>query len=207
MTRTLKPPKEIPKSLIYEELDGQLVFYKGYREVLSGKKTMEEIMGSSGIQIFIHSLIFGFLTKILPKIYFIGGNEAGLHLAKNSNLSNDILVFEKSKFLKKALTPNYTDFPPLLVIEVDIKGEAADFGNDLNYYTKKANRLLDFGVLQLVWVFTDIKKILIAEPNKRWIFTDWDDEFFLLGEYPFCLAHLIEEEDLDWRTLGEAPTE
>lgn len=203
-----KPRQKIPDSLIYEELDGQPVYYKGYQEVLSGQKTIEEIMGASVIQTFIHSLVFRYFNLIFPvNKYVIGANETGLHLEKKSNLSNDIAVFELEKYLQKGLTTHYADFPPLLIIEVDIKGEMADFGNEVNYYTKKANKLLNFGVSQLVWVFTDTKKILVAEPNQRWILTDWDDEIQLLGQYPFSLAKLLAEVGLNWKTIGEIPKE
>ena len=41
---------KIPEALVYETLDGKPFYYKGYREVLSKKKTLEEIMGCSTLQ-------------------------------------------------------------------------------------------------------------------------------------------------------------
>ena len=40
-----KPRRKVPDALIYEIMDGKPIYRKGYREVLSGKKTIEEIMG------------------------------------------------------------------------------------------------------------------------------------------------------------------
>ncbi len=42
-----KRPTAIPESLVYERLDGQPIYYQGYRDVMAGRKTIEEIIGSS----------------------------------------------------------------------------------------------------------------------------------------------------------------
>lgn len=39
-----KPQRKIPDKLIYEIMDGESIYCKGYRDVLLGKKT-DEIMG------------------------------------------------------------------------------------------------------------------------------------------------------------------
>lgn len=48
--RTKFAKHEIPKSLIYEEYDGKPMYYRGYKEVMNGLKTHEEIMGESDTQ-------------------------------------------------------------------------------------------------------------------------------------------------------------
>ena len=65
-------PKDIPKSLIYEVMDGRPIYRKGYKDVLAGKKTLEEILGRSSLQ----SLIAFHLAKVLfqfidEDIYFV----------------------------------------------------------------------------------------------------------------------------------------
>ena len=35
--------KKIPSALIYEEWNGTPIYYKGYKDVLTGKKTIEEM--------------------------------------------------------------------------------------------------------------------------------------------------------------------
>jgi hypothetical protein len=46
-----KKPKiniaDVPASLIYEELNGILLPYKGFKEVMNGIKKIEDIIGSS----------------------------------------------------------------------------------------------------------------------------------------------------------------
>jgi hypothetical protein len=40
----------ISESLIYEQVNGKPLFYNGYKEVLSGKKSLESRMGISFIK-------------------------------------------------------------------------------------------------------------------------------------------------------------
>ena len=64
MEATIVAPKKrerrVPASLIKEVLDGQPIYYKGYRSVMYGHKNLEEIMGASsleGLVILLHSKI------------------------------------------------------------------------------------------------------------------------------------------------------
>ncbi|MDZ7898360.1 MAG: hypothetical protein U5N85_10110 [Arcicella sp.] len=62
--RVRSMPK-IPEALVYETLDGKPFYYKGYKEVLSQKKTLEEIMGCSTLQAELVSYIMEmFFTTI-----------------------------------------------------------------------------------------------------------------------------------------------
>nr|WP_290928168.1 hypothetical protein [Haliscomenobacter sp.] len=62
-------------------MDGQPIYYKGYQEVLTETKTLEEIIGSSSLQAYIITYLLQILFKHLDeKQYIIFTNEAGLHL-------------------------------------------------------------------------------------------------------------------------------
>ena len=55
----------IPKALIYEEIDGKPIYYRGYQDVLNKKNTPEGIMGSSSLQVKLAQLILRYLfTKL-----------------------------------------------------------------------------------------------------------------------------------------------
>jgi len=76
-----KRERRVPASLIKEVLDGQPIYYKGYRSVMYGHKNLEEIKGASSLQ----SLIINFIQKILIKnldemMYLPMTGEIGLHL-------------------------------------------------------------------------------------------------------------------------------
>jgi hypothetical protein len=92
--KAVKPvPRKIPQQFVYEILDGQPIYYKGYKEVIQNKKTIEEIIGASGIQSIIVYYLVSFIAKFINEdTYSVLTNEAGLHLNHRSNLSNDIAI-------------------------------------------------------------------------------------------------------------------
>ena len=69
--------KKVPKELIYEMRKGSPIYYRDYDKVLSGGKTLEEVMGSSGLQGFLLVLIASFLREKLKDNYFVLGGEVG----------------------------------------------------------------------------------------------------------------------------------
>ena len=70
-TATEKQPKRtrrfsarnIPSALIYEMWQGKPIYYKGYRDVLAGKKTIEEVISCSDLQGVLVSLLNGYLYR------------------------------------------------------------------------------------------------------------------------------------------------
>ena len=83
--------QEIPTYLIYEVLEGKPIYYKGYQEVLVKNKTLEDIMGSSGLQlVIIEYLLRVCYAAFEASVYRVLTNEAGSHIGKNNNLSNKV---------------------------------------------------------------------------------------------------------------------
>ena len=97
--------KTILKELIYEMRHGKPIYYRDYDKVLSGEKSLEEVMGSSGLQSWLIDLIVRFLHVVLnPKNYQILLGEVGYKFAPKSWYNLDIGIWEKEKvkpFLKK----------------------------------------------------------------------------------------------------------
>ena len=88
-----KKSRQVPAYLICEELEGTPLYYKGYKEVMSGKKTKEDIMGASGLQMELISYLVRLLITFLDeKKYSVYGGKTGLHLAHKNNLSSDVCV-------------------------------------------------------------------------------------------------------------------
>jgi len=187
---------EIPKTLIYEMYDGKPMYYKGYKDVLNHKKTAEEIMGQSDLQYIVVNTILKFLFKnVDDNKYSVGSNETGFHLSKRSNVSSDIVIFDKDSLKNRDNTGKYFDIPPLTVIEVDIEADAFDFGiTEFNYYSMKTKRLLEFGVKEVFWFFSSTKQVVIARPNEDWIISDWNKEIHVLQQYRFSLVELLEKD-------------
>ena len=135
--------QDIPKSLIYEEFGGNVYYRRGYRQVLLGLKTEDEITGSSIIQSLIVQAVVFYLKTILPKkLYWVPTNEAGLHLSHKANLANDIVIVEKIK-LKDPFSDKFSDVPPKFIVEVDIKIDATNYntepptGGEMDYILEK----------------------------------------------------------------------
>ena len=160
-----KPRKRVPDALIYEIMDGVPIYRKGYRDVLSGKKTIEEITGASTLQSVIVShlmkIIFTFLDE---DMYFVLTGEPGVHIDHRNNLANDIAIYDQTVLTPAKISKKYADVPPLIAIEIDIKADVADM-TETGYLYKKTHKLFDFGVQKLIWVLTDAQ-VVIATPER-----------------------------------------
>lgn len=199
MVNTLKVEQKtdnisIPNYLVYEVIDGMPIYYKGYKAVVQQLKKLEDIMGSSGLQSYIISVIVEHLLfNIDRKRYKILYSELGLHLEFKNNLSADIAVYEKNQ-LKRKLTKKYIHFAPKIAIEVDTKVEFDQLSSG-DYINIKTQKLLDFGVDKVVWIFTESQKVLVATNEKDWLIKPWGKDIEILGCI-FSIATLLKEEDI-----------
>ncbi len=188
-----KPAKKIPKQLIYEIIDGQPFYRKGYKEVLAGQKNIVDIMGSSSLQAFIISFILKTLYKQLDdQLYLIFTNEAGLHLDKGNNLAGDILIYEDQSLSIENINENYFSLPPKIVIEVDISAEVPSLEVE-GYVHNKTKKLLNFGVEKVIWITTVSKKVLIATKESDWTIKDWDKAIEILPDVTFSIGQYLKD--------------
>lgn len=183
--------RKVPTSLIYEEINGVLYYYRGYRAVLSRQKTKEEIRGASALQSAVVLLLVHILYRYLPfDNYLIATNEPGLHIAHGDNIANDIAVFDQAS-LPIPLDDKYFSVPPRVVIEVDVKIDLPANVSETEYVYDKTQKMLDFGVEKVIWILTKTRRTLIAQPNQRWILTNWDDIVEVLPSYNCELNSLL----------------
>jgi hypothetical protein len=190
-----KRRKRVPSYLIYETLNGKPLYYKGYKEVLSGKKTPAEIMGSSSLQAAIVTAIVMFIGRTINrKKYLVATNESGLHVDLKSNFSNDIAIFEKDGL---TLTNKYFDVPPKVAIEIDVRIDLENFSaREQSYIYEKTERLLDFGVERVIWITTQPQKIFIASHTADWTTHNWNIDVPVLDDCVLNLAELLREEGI-----------
>jgi hypothetical protein len=193
--------RRIPELLIAEMLQGKPVYYQGYKQVLSRKLKPDDIMGVSDVQGFFTNLIKDFLTPLLKKDYKVIAGELGIHLKQNDNLSVDIAIIPREMYQPSRFRGKYINYPPSVVVEIDINIDpTASFGNSDEYVNIKTQTLLDFGVEQVVWVFTKSRKIMVATQIGPWLTMNWVDKISVLG-YSFSIEQLIEEDGFDPSTL------
>jgi hypothetical protein len=192
----IKPtPRHIPPHLIYEILDGQPIYYKGYREVIQNKKTMEEIMGASGIQSVIVFYLVSFIAKFInEEIYSVLTNEAGLHLDQRSNLSNDIAIYETSVLTPDKINRKYVDVPPKIAIEIDIDGDVEHL-TESGYIYKKTHKMLAFGTQKVVWVLTAAQVVIVAT-NEKIETISWHKDIELMEGHCFNIGQYLDKKGI-----------
>jgi hypothetical protein len=196
-TKIQKPSaanSKIPDSLIYEIMDGKPLNRKGYKDVLTKKKKSEDVMGTSGLQ----SLIISYIVKELflnldSTKYEILFNELGIHLDKNDNLAGGINIFDSSILTADKINKHYAKVAPKVVIEVDIKIDVEN-QKDLDYINRKTEKLHDFGVEKVIWIFTEMRTVLVATPNQPWQFVRWHNDINILDTTKInIMSYLIQK--------------
>lgn len=192
-----KKGKPIPAHLVYEELDGRPIYYRGWKNVVNKKQTAEEIMGYGDLQAILLTYIKDYLQGILLKNYLIIQGETGLHVEKGTNPSLDLCIYPKGSISIKNAVNKYLDIPPVAVIEVDTKADLADDPlTPGNYIHRKTEVLLNFGVQEVAWIFTNPEKVMTARSNQPWQTVGWSDEIELMGQR-FSIQQIIDSCETD----------
>lgn len=196
---TQAPPKrrrKVPEALLYEIMDGEPIYYKGYREVMSGKKTLEEIMGASTLQFYIlNYLVRLFSITFDEDVFIIATGEAGVHIDHRNNLANDLALYEDAALTPDKINKHYADIPPLLAIEIDIKADL-DNPRDYAYVQRKTKKLLDFGTEKVIWIFTETQKIMVATVDDDWRIIDWYKDIALTDLQTFNIGKYLDKKGI-----------
>jgi hypothetical protein len=174
--------------LVYEVVDGKPIYYKGYREVLSGYKTLEEIMSDSSLQAWLKLRIGALLLQqLLPLQYEVTSGEQGLYLAKKHQRGADIAVF-KTKDL--VLDKHYSKLPPMVVIEIDVAADTEN-SSDMEYIFRKVADYFAFGVKKVIWVFTETRQVMIALPDQPAQTVAWNNDVEVLESVTFNIDSML----------------
>jgi hypothetical protein len=193
---TKREAKKIPDILIREILRGEPLYYQGYKDVLKGIKQPEEIMGCSSLQSILVALLNGILFgKINRKKYWLGGNEAGLHLGHKNNLSTDLGIFLKEKVV---LNTNFFEVAPEVSIEVDVKIDVTTLGEKLEYIFGKSEEMIAFGSQKIIWILTKPKKIFVIAKDETTKVYDWNKEIEVIDGIIINLKELLDEEGVNY---------
>ena len=190
--------KNIPESLVYEMMDGKTLYRKGYKQVLAGKKTLEEIMGASSLKSLVASYIAKVLFQFIDEdIYFVLINEAGINLDHKNNLANDLAIYDQAILKPSMISTKYTDVPPKIAIEIDVKAEYEDL-TELGYIYKKTQKLLNFGVEKVIWIITSVGKVTVSTPEKNWETMDWNKDVEIMGGHSFNVANYLKKRGVEY---------
>jgi Uma2 family endonuclease len=191
--------RRLPTAVVKETLNGRPLYYLGFQAVLDRQKTIEEIMGSSGLQSAIVTyLLETLLSRIDKSVYKVLTNEVGSHIDKNNNFSFDIAVFERSRLVPEKITTKYTDVPPKIVLEVDLDVDLQDSGlaGVEEYIFLKTQKLFDFGTERVIWVLTRPAKVMVATHGEPWQVIDWRTSIEIMPGIEFNVAQYLEAEGI-----------
>ena len=151
-------------------------------------------MGSSYLQSVIITRLVITLGGLLDlNKYEILSNEVGLQIDKNSWRAADIAICNKEKLKDIPLNNKYLQIAPEIVIEIDTKAHLEAIENPFGYYHDKTEQLLQFGVQKVFWIFTQNKKVMIAEKGADWITIDWTKDIEVFAGVAFNTAGIVEE--------------
>jgi len=193
MKTALKENKKLLKELIYEEVNGKPIYYKNYKLVIKGKKTLEEVMASSILQSRIITALINFLSsKLNPIGYVVLGSELGVRTKKGFR-SIDIAIYRQDDIRTYKNLSKYIPITPLICIEVDTKAELKN-KDIMDYILEKINDLFQKETEKVIWILTKPRIILIAQKEKSWEIKKWNDDIEVMENIKFNLNRLLKEE-------------
>ncbi len=191
-----KIPRNVPSYLIYEVMDGKPLYYRGYRNVLKGNQTFEEIMGASTLQ----GLIIFYLNRILfssidDDQFYIFSSESGVHINHRSNFANDIALYDPKLLTPDKISKKYADIPPKIVFEIDIDAELEEM-TETGYIYKKTRKLLDFGTEKVFWVLTAAQVVIVADRERIETF-DWNRSIEIMEGINFNIGEYLKKKGVE----------
>ncbi|MBA4851090.1 Uma2 family endonuclease [Emticicia sp. BO119] len=191
-TRSKASGMKIPAILVRDEIDGKKYYRKGYKDVLAGTKTIDDIIGASVFQAFIVSFIGTYVNGLLPKNWYALTGESGVNLSKKNNLSTDIAIVDINE-IGNIFSTKYLDIAPKVVLEVDVKIDL-EKGKDYDYIQRKTKKLLEFGVEKVFWILTSQRQVIVAEKeNPTWSIINWQTKMEVFENISFSIEQILAE--------------
>ena len=200
-TKKVTAPTAIPSALIYEIMDGKPIYFSGYRDVLNGNKTIEEIMATGKKQSLMLNAIQGHLWRThTGTALTIMTGEIGIHISNRLNFSCDLVVFEDATLATLDINQNYFEVPPKIIVEVDLQADPTSI-NINQYILKKTRKLLQFGVEKVIWVFSDPPLVSVATSQGSWTIHEWDNPIEILDGHFVNLADLFKQKNIKFEPM------
>jgi hypothetical protein len=178
----------VPDYLIYEVVAGKPLYYKGYKQVIKGTKTLEEVKMESQLQAGLKARISAFIGLILLKLgYEIASGELGLNLSKNDKRGADFAIYKAENW---SWQPKCSNLPPEVIIEIDVQAEMENM-TEMDYMQGKIKDYLAFGVKKVIWIFTKERLVFIATAQLPWLTYDWSANVEVVEGVAFCINDLV----------------
>lgn len=180
---------EIPEYLIYEMYMGQPIYYKGYRDVLNGTKTFEQIMGDSSLQAWLKTRLTVLLATLFEeKGYEMFSGELGITYGKEGWRAADIAIYKAGM----ELTVQYAKISPEIAIEIDVQSDTKDLGGDMKYIKTKTNQYLSHGTKKVIWIFTNAGAVMESTKQNKFQIDSWEKDVEVMEGISFNIAQMLE---------------
>ena len=178
----------IPDYLVYEIVKGRPIYYRGYKDVLNGTKTLAEIKMESKLQSWLKAQITGVLFILFQKLpYEVFTGELGLNLPESTKRGADIAIY-KSESVE--INEFFANLPPEIIIEIDVAIDT-EKQTEMDYVHEKIDDYLKFGVNKVVWIFTKTQKVIIADNSLPWLTYNWEKDIELVEEVTLNLNTIM----------------
>ena len=133
-----------------------------------------------------------FFNQNLPDNYLYGLGELGLRISNKTNFAADITIYREDRLKVIFHSVKYEQTPPNVIIEIDIKIDESDYSqNEEEYFHKKTEKLLQWGVEKVIWVFSSSRRVLIADNLQKWEFNSWDIPFNVIDDIEMNVWELM----------------
>lgn len=170
------PDEDIPSALIHDIMDGRPYCYK------CGDGTLQRII----INNYVLRTLFEKLLNEHSLFLAIG---TGLYINDRNVLTSDISIFKRSDLV---INEHYTQVPPKIVLDFDVKVDLGDISED-EYIVLKATKLIAFGVDEVFYILPRCEKVVVV--NKYcWSSFAWDSEISVLPGISLNIGRHLRDE-------------
>lgn len=161
--------RPVPAALIRETINGIPFYYRGYRDVLNKKQTLDDISADCAIHVLIKKYFYDLLSNALDhSLFTVFVGEIGVQTEPKNQFSLGLAGYEMAQLPGEKFGFGYFDVLPKFVIEIDMKVSLDESGveNFAQFLNLKTQKLFDSGVERLVWVISANKKWSSPHPAK-----------------------------------------
>jgi Uma2 family endonuclease len=188
-----RPRRRTPESLVYKRWGGRTYYRRGYREVLKGLKTEDDVRGSNGLQAFIVSHVLRAVYRMSRPDYRVLTGKPSWQPNRSQFITSDLLIYEKSVLTPDKITTRSVDVPPKISIEVDVKIELEKL-LEVDYLFDKAQTYLRFGVETVFWVLSSVRKVFIFRNGQEAVIQSWSSDLELLDGVVVNIGRYLDAE-------------
>ena len=172
------PDEDIPSDLIHDIIDGKPYRYRFDTDIL------QRLIINTYV---LRTLFEGLRNK--RSLFLACG--PGLYINDRNVLTSDIAIFKRRDLV---IDEHYVQVPPKITLDFDVKAELGAMTED-EYIFLKANKLVNFGVGQAIWILTRSKKVIVVN-NHCWKSFEWDSEINVLPGVNLNIGQHLRDEGI-----------